>query len=232
MLALVGSGEYLPAMEPVDRYLIGQLSRPPRVVCLPTAAGREGSERIAYWARLGVEHFTRLEAVVVSLPVIDKESANDALLADAIAAANFVYLSGGKPDYLYNTLAGSLAWEAILAVLADGGILAGCSAGAMILGEKFYGFPGWKQGFNFLPGVTVIPHFDEIPQSIVKPLHLLTRNDLAMLGIEGKTVLVQCGGQYEVVGSGGIHVWNKRGKTRYTSGPLPPAVLGGFTPRF
>jgi cyanophycinase len=232
MLALVGSGEYLPAMEPVDRYLIGQLSRPPRVVCLPTAAGREGSERIAYWARLGVEHFTRLEARVESLPVIDQESANDALLADAIAAANFVYLSGGKPDYLYNTLAGSLAWEAILAVLADGGILAGCSAGAMILGEKFYGFPGWKQGFNFLPGVTVIPHFDEIPQSIVKPLHLLTRNDLAMLGIEGKTVLVQCGGQYEVVGSGGIHVWNKRGKTRYTSGPLPPAVLGGFTPRF
>jgi cyanophycinase len=232
MITLAGSGEYLPAMEPVDRYLIGRLSRPPRVVCLPTAAGREGSERIAYWARLGVEHFTRLEAVVVSLPVIDKESANDALLADAIAAANFVYLSGGKPDYLYNTLAGSLAWEAILAVLADGGILAGCSAGAMILGEKFYGFPGWKQGFNFLPGVTVIPHFDEIPQSIVKPLHLLTRNDLAMLGIEGKTVLVQCGGQYEVVGSGGIHVWNKRGKTRYTSGPLPPAVLGGFTPRF
>lgn len=226
MLALVGSGEYLPAMEPVDRYLIGQLSRPPRVVCLPTAAGREGSERIAYWARLGVEHFTRLEAVVVSLPVIDKESANDALLADAIAAANFVYLSGGKPDYLYNTLAGSLAWEAILAVLADGGILAGCSAGAMILGEKFYGFPGWKPGFNFLPGVTVIPHFDEIPESIIKPLHLLTRNDLTMLGIEGKTVLVQCGEQYEVVGSGGIHVWNKRGKTRYTSGPLPIEVLG------
>jgi hypothetical protein len=47
-----------------------------------------------------------------------------------------------------------------------------------------------------------------------------------MLGIEGKTVLVQCGEQYEAVGSGGIHVWNKRGKTRYTSGPLPIAILG------
>ena len=190
MITLVGSGEYLPAMEPVDRYLIGQLGRPPRVVCLPTAAGREGSERIAYWSRLGVDHFTRLGARVESLPVIDRESADDACLADAIAAANFVYLSGGKPDYLYNTLEGSLAWEAILAVLADGGILAGCSAGAMILGEKFYGFPGWKQGFNFLPGVTVIPHFDEIPESIVKPLHHLTRNYLTMLGIDGNTPLV------------------------------------------
>jgi cyanophycinase len=226
MIVLVGSGEYLPAMEPVDRYLIGKLRKPPRVVCLPTAAGREGSERIAYWARLGVEHFIRLGAVVESLPVIDRESANDALFAEAIANANFIYLSGGKPDYLYTTLQGSLAWNAILSVLADGGILAGCSAGAMILGEKFYGFPGWKQGFNFLPGVTVIPHFDEIPESIIKPLHVLTRNKLTMLGIEGNTALVQWENQYQVEGSGGIHVWNKRGKARYTSGPLPTEALG------
>jgi cyanophycinase len=225
MIALVGSGEYLPAMEPVDRYLIGKLRKSPRVVCLPTAAGKEGSERIAYWEHLGIEHFTRLGAAVESLPIIDRESANDAHLAEAIAAANFVYLSGGKPDYLYSTLEGSLAWKAILTVLADGGILAGCSAGAMILGEKFYGFPGWKQGFNFLPGVTVIPHFDEIPGSIIRPLHLMTKNNLTMLGIEGNTALVACGEQYEVAGSGGIHVWNKRGKTRYTSGPLPYAVL-------
>ena len=225
MIALLGSGEYLSAMEPVDRYLISKLQKPPCVVCLPTAAGKEGSDRVAYWMRLGVEHFTRLEARVESLPVIDKESANDPAFAKAIAAAKFVYLSGGKPDYLYNTLAGSLVWNAILEVLSDGGILAGCSAGAMVMGEKFYGFPGWKSGFNFLPGATVIPHFDEIPQSIIKPLHLRTRNDLIMLGIEGNTALVQCGNQYEVVGRGGIHVWKKRGRTRYASGLLPTGVL-------
>jgi cyanophycinase len=226
MIALVGSGEYLPAMEPVDRYLIRLLRKPPRVVCLPTAAGREGSERIAYWAHLGIGHFIRLGAAVESLPVIDRESANDALHAEAIAGANFVYLSGGKPDYLYDTLERSLAWEAILSVLADGGILAGCSAGAMILGERFYGFPGWKQGFNFLPGVTVIPHFDEIPMSIIQPLHLMTKNKLTTLGIEGNTALVRCAEQYEVVGTGGVIVWDKSGKTRYTSGPLPSGFSG------
>ena len=118
MLALVGSGEYLPAMEPVDLYLISKLRKPPRVACLPTAAGKEGPERIAYWSRLGVDHYTRLGVCVESLPVIDRASANDKGLADAIAAANLVYLSGGKPDYLYRTLEGSLAWEAILSVLA------------------------------------------------------------------------------------------------------------------
>jgi cyanophycinase len=225
MLALVGSGEYLPVMEQVDRYLISKLRKSARVVCLPTAAGKEGPDRIAYWSRLGVVHFTRLGVPVNSLPVIDRESANDVALAEAISAANFIYLSGGKPGYLYDTLQGSLAWRAIQSVLTDGGLLAGCSAGAMILGEKFYGFPGLRQGFNFLPGVTVMPHFDEIPEKIIRPLHLLSRNHLTMLGIDGNTALIVCGEEYAVTGRGGVTLWNKRGKNRYICGPLPVAVF-------
>ena len=119
---------------------------------------------------VGVDHFTRLGATAEAVPVVDRACANDPALAAVIAGANFVYLSGGKPDYLYQTLAGSLAWGAIQAVLAGGGLLAGCSAGAMILGEKFFGFPGWKRGFGFLPGATILPHFDEIPQAMIRSL--------------------------------------------------------------
>ncbi len=46
MLALVGSGEYLPPMEAVDRFLLGWLKCEAQVICLPTAAGTEGPERI------------------------------------------------------------------------------------------------------------------------------------------------------------------------------------------
>ena len=77
VLALVGSGEYLSPMEPVDQYLMDKLKQPPRVVCLPTAAGNEGEERIAYWSDLGIDHFARLGASVEALPVIDRESANN-----------------------------------------------------------------------------------------------------------------------------------------------------------
>lgn len=227
ILALAGSGEYLPPMEPVDRVLLGRLRERSRVVCLPTAAGAEGPERIAYWSNLGVDHFSRLGAQVEALPVIDRDSAQDPSLADAITWANFVYLSGGKPDYLYRTLAGSRAWQAILSVLSAGGILAGCSAGAMILGEKIYGFPGWKPGFNLLPGAAIIPHFDEIPASVLAPVRLLTGRAITLLGIEGNTALIQNQDEgdrepwYEVLGSGGVTVWNQAGKTRYTSGRLP-----------
>jgi peptidase E len=80
------------------------------------------------WA---VEHFTSLGVQVEALPVIDSASANDPALAAAVDKANFVYLSGGKPDYLYRTLDGSLVWRAILSMLERGGLLAGCSAGPL-----------------------------------------------------------------------------------------------------
>ena len=227
MLALVGSGEYLPPMEVVDRELLRRLPGEAKVVCLPTAAGTEGEERIGYWSKLGVQHFTRLGVAVEALQVIDRASANDAGLAAAISGANFVYLSGGKPDYLYRTLEGSLVWEAICGVLAAGGLLAGCSAGAMIMGEKFYGFPGMHPGFNLLPGATVIPHFDEMRGELVQTIRLLTSRDLTILGVEGYTALFVDGtsgsrpGSGEVLGSGGVTVWNRASKTRYTQGEIP-----------
>jgi cyanophycinase len=225
MLALVGSGEYLPPMEPVDRELLARLGPSPHVVCLPTAAGREGPERIDYWSRLGVDHFTRLGASAEALPVIDRASANDPGLAETIAAADFVYLSGGKPDYLYRTLTGSRTWDAIGIVLANGGLLAGCSAGAMILGEKFFGFPGWNAGFNLMPGITVVPHFDEIPGALTRSIRLLADRELIVAGIEGDTALVRNGSRYEVLGAGGVTLWSDANKTRFTAGPLPSGVL-------
>jgi cyanophycinase len=218
MLALVGSGEYLPPMQPVDRYLLDQVKGSPRVVCLPTAAGTEGAERINYWSQLGSGYFTRLGAQVEALAVIDPPSANDPTLAERIHQANFVYLSGGKPDYLYRTLVDSLAWSAILEVLDQGGVLAGCSAGAMIMGERMPGFPGLKPAFGLLKRVVIMPHFDEIPRTLVNGLKLLISDDLRLLGIEGNTALVGNDEEYQVVGSGGVVVWNKKQQKRFTHG--------------
>ncbi len=223
MIALVGSGEYLPPMEAVDRELIRRLPSPARVVCLPTAAGTEGPGRIGYWTRLGVDYFTRLGVSVRSLPVVDRAGAGDPVFAAAVAEANFVYLSGGHPDYLYRTLEGSPVWEAILSVLEKGGLLAGCSAGAMVIGETLFGIPPWRRmpGFGLLPGAMVIPHFDEFPQWASTLLHLLAGRGLTTVGIEANTALFVQDGQMEVLGSGGVTVWNRLEKNRHTRGSLP-----------
>ncbi|MBK8046149.1 MAG: Type 1 glutamine amidotransferase-like domain-containing protein [Anaerolineales bacterium] len=225
VLALVGSGEYLPPMEEVDRTLLERLPESPRVVCLPTAAGTEGAARIDYWSNLGVAHFIRLGAKVESLPVIDAVTATETRWADTIRQANFVYLSGGRPEHLHKSLAGTPVWSAILAVLDAGGVLAGCSAGAMVQGEKFFGFPGWRAGFNLWPGITVIPHYEEIPAPMLATVGLMRSKELTIVGVEGNTALVCEDGRYAVIGRGGVTIWTPKDKNRYVAGALPDGLL-------
>ncbi|MEM7028692.1 MAG: Type 1 glutamine amidotransferase-like domain-containing protein [Chloroflexota bacterium] len=224
-LALVGSGEYLPEMNPVDRYLLNLFDTPPKVVCVPTAAGTEGDAMIDDWAQRGVDHFTRLGASVESVRIWDRNTANDSTLVERVAGADFVYLSGGKPGYLYDTLRDSLAWQAILDVLNKGGLLAGCSAGAMIQGAVFAGFPHKHEGFALWPNVNVIPHFDEIPSAVVSGMRLLGGNKTTVVGVDGYTALVREGDDYQVIGSGGVTIWTKEDKTRHTEGPLAAELL-------
>ena len=226
MLAIVGSGEYLPQMNEVDRQLIELFETPPRVVCLPTAAGREGDSMIDGWARRGVEHFTGLGVEAESVRVWDRASANDSRLAERIAAADFVYLSGGKPGYLHETLDATVAWDAILQVIGRGGLLAGCSAGAMIQGEAFTGLPRPHDGFGLWPGVHIIPHFDEIPSPIVSAMRAAVGRKWTLVGVNGNTALVNHDGAYRVLGDE-VTVWTPTSKTRYGAGELPADVLVG-----
>ena len=218
-LALVGSGEYLPPMEPVDRFLMSCLSAPADVICLPTAAGTEGPERITYWSNLGTGHFTRLGAGrVEALPVIDRRSAQNQIFAERIRSANFVYLSGGKPDYLLGTLDGTPVWQAIVNVLERGGVVAGCSAGAMIFGARTATgfFTGTQKAFGFVANAFVLPHFDEMPGWIARLVPALAK-DLTLVGVEGNTALVCSASGLRVEGSGGVTIGRGSQRTRYTS---------------
>lgn len=216
-LALVGSGEYLPPMQPVDRLLLGRIAGKAHVVCLPTAAGTEGERVIDYWSKLGVEHFTQLGAKVEAVRVVDRASAEDESLAARIRAANFVYLSGGKPPYLYDTLVDTPTWDAIMYVLDSGGVVAGCSAGAMIFGERSTPMR-WHSGFGLLEGAIILPHYNEFSPRIASTVRALTGSPLTILGIEGDTALLHYDDTFIVAGAGGVTVWNKQQKTRFTDG--------------
>jgi peptidase E len=208
-LALVGSGEYLPGMEDVDRFLLSRLAGPARVVCLPTAAGTEGAERIQYWIDLGVAHFQKLGVDwAEGLPVVDHASACDVTFARRIDEANFVYLSGGKPPYLYQSLAGTPVWDAITGVLERGGVVVGCSAGAMIFGERLLSGPGRMEatnGFGYLHKAYVIPHYDELPAVVVQGAALLLRS-WTMVGVDGYTALVAGPTGLSVHGKGRVEI--------------------------
>src|SRR2546423_15652947 len=84
-IALVGSGEFLPAMEAIDTALLA--GRPARAVFLPTAAGPEGPERVAYWLRSGADHYRRLGVEPVPLAGLNRRDAPDPTLAPQRAGA-------------------------------------------------------------------------------------------------------------------------------------------------
>jgi cyanophycinase len=222
MLALVGSGEYLPEMEAVDRFLLKHLPSDPQVICLPTAAGKEGDERIHYWSELGMAHFRRLGAYVSALPVIDSASANNRRYTEQIAQANLIYFSGGKPEYLHQVLSGSLTWQAVKTVLGRGGVVAGCSAGAMIMGARIPGLGKWQPGFGLVQDAVIVPHYDEIPSSFLSGIKLAAGRQSIVIGIEGFTALIRDGEKYIVRGMGAVHLPNHPSKKRYVQGDDVP----------
>jgi cyanophycinase len=229
LIALLGSGEYLPVMDEVDRYLLehcGADGRKPRVACLPTAAGREGEVSLARWSNMGVDHFSRLGADVRTVPVIDKQSANSPEHASVIEAADLIYFSGGDPGYLHQTLKDSLAWTAAQKAWSRGAVYAGCSAGAMILAREIPDFRALGlrsiSAFGLLPAAFVIPHFDAIP-GIWKPLiHALRRrlkeNEI-MIGVDENTALVgRLNGSWSVMGESKVHIFEKGDVKSYGAG--------------
>jgi cyanophycinase len=219
-IALVGSGEYLPPIQPLDKKLLEHVQGTPQVVVLPTAAAPDGMGVLERWARMGVEHFGLLGAVVESVMLVTREDAERQDLAEQIAQANFVYFSGGKPRYLLETLQGTLAWEAVLQVYRGGGVIAGCSAGAMVMGGAIFDFPQmWRMlpALALAPGLAVIPHFDELP---IAMLSMLNHNNgkTITVGVDGSTALVGREGRWTVYGRGGVTVFEGKKKVRYTEG--------------
>lgn len=220
ILALAGSGEYLPPMEPVDTYLMSRLPEPARVVCLPTAAGTEGEDRLQYWKNLGENHFHKLGASSVeSLPVFTRDDAENPTLIEKVRNANFIYISGGKPSYLLDCLSGTALLKTILENLALGGIVAGCSAGAMIFGERvpnrfFTG--GTLPALCILPDTFIVPHFDEIPFMLrFAATHMV--GDLQLIGVEANTILCCAAKGFSIVGSGGVTLSQGKENIRYTT---------------
>lgn len=229
LIALYGAGEYLPVVEPIDRFLLDSLDldgRRPRVVCLPTAAGREGDVSINRWSNMGSDHFQKLGADVSALRIIDRASADDPQFESALEAADLIYFSGGDPNYLYQTLNGSRAWSAAQKAWARGAIYAGCSAGAMILGQKLPNFRmfgnGTPSAFGVVSASYVLPHFDAMP-AMFKPMVAALRKALKdgeyALGVDEDTALVgRLGGEWQVLGASQVHVMSRNSDKSYRSG--------------
>jgi cyanophycinase-like exopeptidase len=216
-LALVGSGEYLPAMAEFEKSLVSDgigNGLKPTYIQIPTAAGKESEARLNYWQQLGKVQADLIGATQLFLPIYSREDANNLEYANQIKDAGLIYISGGDPHYLAACLINTPVWSAILANWQQGGSLAGCSAGAMVLSSQIPHFRLSRNqptpGLNLIPNVRVIPHFNKffkwIPDAAAKIL-LNLENDSILIGIDELTAVVKRSGQeqWQVYGQGKLH---------------------------
>ncbi|MEO5888590.1 MAG: Type 1 glutamine amidotransferase-like domain-containing protein [Anaerolineales bacterium] len=190
-LLLEGGAEFGGRMREPDLRAIelaGGFDAPIRII--PTAAAPDNNHQRA--GNNGMRWFQSLGAKdVLSVPLIDGESANDENIAQSLRDAKLIYLLGGFTHYLGQTLKDSLAWQAALEAYQNGAIIAGSSAGAMVMCE-FYFDPGAgrvHEGLNLVPNSLVLPHHDTFGKSWA-PRLAQKIPDVTLIGIDEQTGMI------------------------------------------
>ncbi len=230
-LVLQGGDEFRGAMAHSDLRalaLAGGPSIPVRI--LPTAAAPDQNHERA--GETGVRWFKSLGARdVCTVPVIDPAAANYPDLVTALRAARLIYLLGGFPDFLAETLHGSQSWEAIVQAYRTGAVLAGSSAGAMVLGGHFYEPRRGtvRPGLGLLPDLCMIPHHNASGRRWVSRLIGLLP-ETTLVGLDEQTGIINEGpnGRWQVYGQGAGTLYRNGRRTVYPAGHAfhLPAPLG------
>ena len=188
---LEGGAEFGGLMAEPDRRAIELAGGPAAPISIiPTAAApdhndqRAGNNGVRWFRSLAAQHVERL-------PLIDKASANDPALAATLRQSRLIYLLGGFPGYLGETLKNSACWQAMLDAYDAGAVLAGSSAGAMVLCQYYYD-PSKQQvvdGLGLIPNACILPHHNTFGKNWATQLTRLLPTSV-LIGIDEHTGMI------------------------------------------
>ena len=204
-IVLAGGGEFGGRMADADRRaleLAGGTSA--QIDIIPAAAAPDQNHLRA--GANGVNWFNHLGATrVTSQPLIDYRSAQNPDLAGKLESSRLLYLLGGFPGHLAGSLKNTRCWRSMLSAWKHGAVLAGSSAGAMVLAQHFYN-PDTDRidaGLGLLPDLCIIPHYPKFAQRWTDRLRSLLPHS-SLLGIDEETAILNDGeaGSWRVYGKG------------------------------
>ena len=206
-----GGAEFGGRMADPDRRAIALAGGPDETITIiPAAAAPDNHHQRA--GRKGVDWFQGLGATNVSvLPLIDSSSADDPDIVAALTKSRLIYLLGGFPHYLGQTLKGSRGWQAISTAYLSGAVIAGSSAGAMVLCEYYYD-PVSSQvvkGLNLVERICILPHHNTYGKDWA-PLLKKQLPDIILVGIDEETGALKDASQddWQVYGKGKITLYH------------------------
>ncbi|MGC9961014.1 MAG: Type 1 glutamine amidotransferase-like domain-containing protein [Acidimicrobiales bacterium] len=204
VLALVGGAEWQRGCE-FDSELL-ELSGGTDVVVLPTAAAYEHPERAVATAQ---KWFSTLGGRATGLMVLSHADACLEENAAVVRGAGFVYLSGGSPLHLRSVLKGSAVFEALREAWRAGAVVAGSSAGAMVLCDPMVDPRGgaYTVGLGLVEQLAVVPHHDGGGSGLLWRTLELAPAGVPVVGIPERTALIRkAGGSWRSAGEGDVTV--------------------------
>jgi len=189
ILALIGGGEWTEGCEELDAELLHG-SRGKEVVVLPTAAAFEQPDRCVEHA---TEWFARLGATVRAPRVLQRRDALDPANVDVVRGASFIYLAGGSPLHLRSVIKETPLWDALVEAHRDGAVVAGSSAGAMVLGDPMIDPRGgaFTVGLGLVSNLAVLPHAEADVAKHHKRTFELADAGLVLAAIPERNALVR-----------------------------------------
>lgn len=213
-----GGAEFGGRMEEPDRRALALAGGPgARLNIIPAAAAPDNNHERA--GRNGVRWFESLGATDVhALPLTDRESANAPEIVEALSRSGFIFLLGGFPHYLGQTLIGSEGLKAMENAYHRGAVIGGSSAGAMVLCGCYYDPAAMRleKGLNLVPETCVIPHFDRSKEGWVS--HLASSAPaILLIGIDEETGMINDApdNQWQVYGKGSVTLIKNRRRLRF-----------------
>lgn len=215
-LLLEGGAEFGGQMAEPDLRAMELAGGPDALICIiPTAAAPDNNTRRA--GNNGVRWFHSLGAKQVELlPLVDKSSANDSHIAGRVEQSRLIYMLGGFTGYLGETLKGSASWQAMLRAYETGAVIAGSSAGAMVMCQYYFD-PARGQvvgGLDLVSNTCVLPHHNTFGKGWAARLSQLLP-DAVLLGIDERTGMLDDGNEGRKVG---WRVYGQGAVTLYRSG--------------
>jgi len=204
-LALVGGCEWTSGCE-FDRELWDRAGRP-EVVIVPTAAAYEHPQRAVETASAW---FSGFGAAVRPAMILSRSDAMHEEHTKTLADARFVYLSGGSPMHLRSVLKDTPAWSAIVDAWNAGAVVAGSSAGAMVLGDPMVDPRGGALtlGLGLIPHLAVLPHYDTWSEEKANRTVQLATGHLRIAAIDERTALIRgADGSWSTAGVGNVTIY-------------------------
>ncbi len=164
------------------------------------------------------------ESPVSIIPTAAAPEANDLLIVNAISKSRLIYMLGGFTGYLGETLKNSASWQAMLQAYSNGAVIAGSSAGAMVMCQYYFD-PGKRLvvgGLGLLLNTCVLPHHDTFGKNWAQQLTSLLPG-VVLLGIDEQTGMIDDAEEgrkigWRVYGQGAITLYRGGKPTVYHTG--------------